>query len=356
VTASFAVVGTSFGCLTHVRAIQAAGHEVRVLVGRDPVNTSARAERFGIPRAVTALADALEDVDAVVVATPPRTHAALVFDAVQAGKHVLCEKPFAANVDEARRMLAAAEAAGVVHALGTEFRFAPGQALLARAVRSGLIGEPRLVTFLLHIPMLAGADAGAPEWWNPQGGGGWLAAQATHEIDQIRTTVGEFASVSASLPHVVGHAWNAEDAYLVQFLLHGGAAGIMQSVASDRGPMLFVRRVVGTRGTAWTEGDRVRVADIDGTRGLELPGELAVGPSEAPPADLMRSTYELLHASGIDFGPYTRLYETFGARIEGRAVPADPVLATFADGVASMAVIDAIRRSASVGLAVNVEQ
>ena len=50
-----------------------------------------------------------------------------MLDAVAAGKHVLCEKPFARDLDEARAMLQAADAAGVVHLLGTEFRFAPAR-------------------------------------------------------------------------------------------------------------------------------------------------------------------------------------------------------------------------------------
>ena len=51
-----------------------------------------------------------------------------------------------------------AESAEVVHLIGCEFRFAPGQALLARVVRSGAVGEARLATFLLHIPLLADPD------------------------------------------------------------------------------------------------------------------------------------------------------------------------------------------------------
>ena len=54
-----AVVGTGFGCLTHVRALRAAGFEVHALVGRDPDKTTARAERFEIPHAFTSLAEAL---------------------------------------------------------------------------------------------------------------------------------------------------------------------------------------------------------------------------------------------------------------------------------------------------------
>ena len=354
-TVGAAVVGTGFGCLTHVRALRAAGFEVEALVGRDPEKTAARAERFAIPHACTSLSDALAlpGVDAVTIATPPHTHAALVLEAVQAGKHVLCEKPFARDAAEARTLLAAAEKAGVVHFVGTEFRFASGQALLTRVVRGGAIGAPRLATFLLHIPLLAGPGAEVPPWWSDAAqGGGWLGAQGSHVVDQIRTTIGEFESVSASLPNVGDRGWTAEDAYLVHFRLRGGCTGLLQGVAADRGPMLFVTRVAGTHGTAWAEGDRVRVADADGTRDIPCPDDLAVAAAEPPPADLLVSAYDLLHSTGIDVGPYTRLAERFLDCIEGTSGSSDPAPATFADGVATMEVLDAIRQSAREGRSV----
>jgi predicted dehydrogenase len=347
-----AVVGTGFGCLTHVRVLRAAGFEVVALVGRDPDKTAARAARFDIPHACTSLDDALalDGVDAVAIATPPHTHAPVGLAAIAAGKHVLCEKPFTRDVAEAQELLAAAEGAGVVHLLGAEMRFAPGQALLTRVVRQGAIGAPRLATFVVHIPMLADPASDVPAWWSDAAaGGGWLGAYAPHVVDQIRTTIGEITGVSASLPHLVAREWSAEDAFVVHFRTDDGCAGLLQSTAADRGPMLFVQRIVGSRGTAWAEGDRVQVADAKGTRDVALPDDLRVEPLDAPPAELMVSAYDHLHSTGMDFGPYTRLCEHFRARIERTAPPAGPEPATFADGVANMAVLDAIRASATRG-------
>jgi predicted dehydrogenase len=350
VTVRAAVVGTGFGCLTHVRAMRAADFEVTALIGRDPEKTAARAQRFDIPYACTSLADAFAaaSVDAVVIATPPHTHADLVLDAVAAGRHVLCEKPFARDATEAQSMLDAAARAGVVHLVGTEFRYAPGRVLVARSIRDGAIGDPRLATFLLHIPLLADPSAEVPEWWaDAATGGGWLGAQASHDIDQVRTALGEFATVSASLPQVVDHGWTVEDAFVVHFRLRNGCVGVMQSVATDRGPMLFATRVAGTRGTVWAEGDRVRIADASGVRDLEIPPDVAVMKPDPPPGELMHTAYDLLHSTGIDFGPSVRMYETFARLIAGDALAAgEPSPATFADGVASMRVLDAIRESA----------
>src|SRR4051794_41106175 len=122
-----AVVGTGFGCLTHARALRAAGFEVEALVGRDPAKTAERAARFEIPHASVSLADVLErdGIDAVTIATPPHSHGPIAHAAIAAGKHVLCEKPFTRDTAEARALLAAAERAGVVHLLGAEMRFTP---------------------------------------------------------------------------------------------------------------------------------------------------------------------------------------------------------------------------------------
>ena len=344
------VVGTGFGCLTHVRAMRAAGLDPLAVVGRDPKKTAERAQRFEVPYGLTSLADALAlpGADAVAVATPPHTHASIVLDAVAAGKHVVCEKPFARDAAEGVRMLEAAEGAGGVHLLGTEFRWATGQALAARVIRDGAIGEPRMATFILHVPLLADPRGELPAWWADAGeGGGWLGAQAAHVVDQVRTTLGDFEGVSASLPLVADRSMTAEDSYTVHFRTRTGVDGVMQSTAGAYGPPLFVTRVAGTAGTVWVDFDTVSIADADGQRQVAVPDDLVLPPPDPPPADLLVSAYDQLHAFGIDLPPYTRLYQAFADLIAGRPVPEDPPPATFADGVADMAVLDAIRRSAA---------
>jgi predicted dehydrogenase len=344
------IVGTGFGCITHLRALRAAGFDVEALVGRDPEKTADRARRFDVPRGLTNLGEALvlPAVDAVAIATPPHTHGPVALEAVAAGKHVLCEKPFARDAGEARRMLDAAEAAGVVHMLGTEFRWAPGQASMARVVKRGDIGTPKLATFLLHIPMLADPSGEVPGWWaDAAQGGGWLGAQASHVIDQIRVMLGELEGVSASLTKVSPRDWNVEDAYTVHFRTRSGVEGVMQSTSGAWGPPVFVTRVAGDKGTVWAEFDTIRVADASGTREIPTPTDLPLVAPEPPASDLMITAYDNLHAFGMDLPPYTRLCTTFRALIEGREVPDDPPPATFADGLANQQALDAIRRSAN---------
>ncbi|MAG32717.1 MAG: oxidoreductase [Deltaproteobacteria bacterium] len=346
------VVGTGFGVLTHLRAMRKAGIEVHAIVGRDLEKARKRAELFEVPYGLDSLdqALALPGVDAVAVSTPPHTHSAIVLAAVAAGKHVVCEKPFARDVAEGERMLEAAQREGVVHLLGCEFRWSTGQAVATRAVAEGRIGEPRLATFLFQMPALADAEAGVPDWWrSEQEGGGWLGAYASHVIDQVRTTLGEFEGVSASLRVVAERSeslpWTAEDSYSVHFRTRTGVDGILQSSIAARGPVAVCCRFVGSKGTLWVEGDTVGLADAAGERTLPVPGDLRMPLPEPPPAELLRSDYDMLHSMGIDLGPYTRLYEDFRDQIQGRPAATDPPAATFADGVAIQAVLDAIRRS-----------
>jgi predicted dehydrogenase len=346
------VVGTGFGCYTHVRALRHAGVSVRAIVGRDPAKTAERARLFDVPRACATLAEALEvpGVDAVTIATPPHTHAPLAREALAAGRHVLCEKPFARDVDEARDLLAMAERAGVVHLLGTEFRYDAGQALLARAVHDGLVGEPRLATWLMHVPMLADPDAVVPDWWADAGaGGGWLGAHGSQLIDQIRVTLGDFAGVSASITHVVERPMTADDGFVVHFRLQNGCVGVLQSTASDRA-VVVETRVTGSTGTAWIEGvgDTVRVADGAGVRTLPVPDALRSDPAPPLPEGAVSTTYEHMITFGVEYGPYTRLAAAFRDLMLGRPATG-PQPATFVDGVAQMAVLDAARRSAGGG-------
>jgi predicted dehydrogenase len=287
-------------------------------------------------------------VEAVTIATPPRTHAALALEAIAAGRHLICEKPFTATVDEARSVFAAAEAAGVVHLLGTEFRWDAGQASLAQAVRRGEIGEPRLAMWIMHVPVLADPDAVVPAWWaDAESRGGWLWAHGSQLIDQIRMTLGEFDGVSAHLVHVVDRAnMSADDGFLVHFRMRNGTVGVIESTAGDRG-VLVETRVTGSLGAAWIEGvgSTVKVAGPNGVRTRPLPEGTGAEPAPALPEGAVRTTYERMITFGVEYGPYTRLTAAFRDLIAGKEV-AGPAPATFVDGVAQMAVLEAIMESA----------
>jgi predicted dehydrogenase len=349
------VVGTGFGVFTHLRALRNAGIEVRALVGRDAAKTQARARLLAVPRACTSLREALDDaaVQIVTIATPPATHAALVHEAVVAGKHVLCEKPFAMNLTEARGMLAAAERAGVVHVLGVEFRFSTTHELLRRTIAAGAIGQPRQALFAWLVPFLSHPAALTPDWWEDEArGGGFLGAWGSHLIDQVRVTLGEFESVSARLQTLSGKAgMSADDTFQAQFRLANGLEGVFVESMAAPGDLFGIVRISGTEGAAWIEGvqgEALWVADRQGNKHrVPVPQDLVLPPPVPfPHGELMQTAYEQAHAFGTDLAPYTRLIERMLARIEGRDATDAPPLASFRDGVAGQAVIDAMRASA----------
>lgn len=343
------VVGTGFGTRVHVPALRAAGFDVVALVGRDPERTKRRADRLGVPDALTDLDAALDrpDVHAVTIATPPSTHAEIAIAAARAGKHVLCEKPFAMSAAEAEAMLEAATTAGVTHLVAHEFRWAVDRATVGRAITSGAIGEPRFATFVSNVALVADPQAQVPSWWfDPATGGGWLGASGSHVVDQIRAWLGDFAEVSARLAVVsarraVPPASLAEDSFTVRFRLASGLDGVLQQTAASWGSLPGVTRVAGTTGTVWIEGDEPWIADAGGTRRLAVPDDL-LPPVPAAPSDDPRHRF-----THLELGPFTRLCEVLLAGAEGRPIPSGVPVPTFVDGLATMRVLDAIRASAA---------
>ncbi|MDQ1509068.1 MAG: hypothetical protein QOG50_912 [Actinomycetota bacterium] len=342
------VVGTGFGARVHVPALRAAGFDVRALVGRDGERTGRRAARLGIDHAFTSVVDALAlaGVEAVTIAAPPNAHAELAVEVCDAGRHVICEKPFALDAAEAVSMNTAAERAGVTALVGHEFRWAPDRATAARAIHDGLIGEPRLATLVQYVPLVADPEVRVPEWWfDETRGGGWLGASGSHVVDQVRCWFGELASVSATLPTVAARA-GAEDSFVVRTSSQSGVDIVMQQTAASWTPgVSSLTMVAGTEGTLEINATGVWCSDRLGRHLLETPDDLALPSPEASDDPRHRYTH-------LEVGPYTRLCEALRAGIEGNEAPTSVPVPTFADGLACMRVLDAIRASAHAGGAV----
>jgi predicted dehydrogenase len=343
------VVGTSFGGRVHVPALQAAGFEVVALVGRDPERTRARADAFGIAHACTSLRDALElGVDAVTVSTPPDSHVDLVLEAIEAGTHVLCEKPFALDGRDAARMHRAAVERGIVHCTSFEFRWSPLDAAVGRAVARGAIGDVRIATFLQISSLVAGGlhPAFNDEWWFDAGrGGGILNAAAPHNIDRFRSWAGEIDAVSARLD-VAGprSADAAEDTYTATFRMRSGATALMQHCAAAWGEPTFAFKLVGSDGTITLGRDTATIGRGPGdTQPIEIPDDLQLPAITIPSGDPKHAF------TFMELPPFVRLAERFREAIErgdpSWSPPGLPVTPTFADALATQQVIDAIRIS-----------
>jgi predicted dehydrogenase len=320
--------------------------DVVALVGHDPDKTARRAERAGVGVAAGSLEEALKvpGGDIVIVATPPNTHAILAEEAIAAGRHVLVEKPFTLDVDEARRIEGAAQRAGVVALVGHEFRFAPERAAFRQVLVSGQVGAPRLATFIGHQALAAPMDMKAPPWWfDRAGGGGWLGASVSHLVDAIRWWLGEFATVSTVLPMVSQRDpdTDAEDTVSARFRLRSGCEGVLQQSASVWGGGVNLMRVAGPGGTVEILDGTVTFTGPDGVRPVEplLSTPLEVQPSNDP-------RHRFTH---LELGPAVMQATVLRDLVLGSAPSYDVNPATFSDGVACMEVLDAMRNSAAAG-------
>jgi predicted dehydrogenase len=125
------------------------------------------------------------DFDAIVVALPPKEQTPAVIAALQAGKHVLCEKPFGLDVDDARAMRDSAAANGLIGVVDFQFRFEPGIAELRRRVRDGAVGALRRIDVSWFS---AGrSDPHTPWSWqnDAAAGGGVIGAYVSHVVDLV---------------------------------------------------------------------------------------------------------------------------------------------------------------------------
>lgn len=212
------VIGTGFGSRVHVPGLQASGEfEVVGVVSHSERRAREVAERFAIPHALTdpAALLALPGLEAVTVATTPERHLALTRDALAAGKHVLCEKPLAPTLDEARAMAALAEAAaarGLVAMVDFELRWQPERRRVKELLDEGFVGTPYSVTAVGHMGLFADPERPAWSWWQQRSrGGGWLLNSGTHLIDTLRWWLGEVEAVAGFTRVNVGHRRRARD-------------------------------------------------------------------------------------------------------------------------------------------------
>jgi D-xylose 1-dehydrogenase (NADP+, D-xylono-1,5-lactone-forming) len=144
------------------------------VAGRDPARTATSAAETGIERTFDGYAAMLDsdEIDAVYVALPASMHTEWTIAALKAGKHVLCEKPFAWSAADAASYFDAAEASGRICAEGFMWRTHPQTLLAQRLLADGAIGQPATIRAALRVSVDAGAH---PSW----AAGHWPTSDAT---------------------------------------------------------------------------------------------------------------------------------------------------------------------------------
>ena len=199
------MVGYAFMGAAHSQAWRSAGRffdlplapDLAALCGRDAAAATAAAQRLGWRTVETDWKSLLtrDDVVLIDICTPGDTHAEIAIAALDAGKHVLCEKPLANTVDEARAMVAAAERArarGVRSMVGFNYRRVPAVALARQLVEQGRIGQVRHVRGAYLQDWIV--DPEFPLVWRLQAdraGSGALGDIGAHIVDMAQFVTGD---------------------------------------------------------------------------------------------------------------------------------------------------------------------
>ncbi|HEY4683147.1 MAG TPA: Gfo/Idh/MocA family oxidoreductase [Candidatus Acidoferrales bacterium] len=193
-----------------------------------------------------------DDIDAVVVCTPPDSHARISIAAMEHGKHVLCEKPLARTVDEAEAMLRTARASPVRLKCGFNHRHHPAIQRARKLMQEGAIGAP---LFLRSRYGICGRPGYEQEWRADTRvvSGGQLMEQGIHVIDLFRWFVGDIQEVSAFT--ATSH-WQMQPLEDNAFVLLRAATGVMASLHSSltQWKNLFSFEVFGEDGYLIVEG------------------------------------------------------------------------------------------------------
>ena len=171
------------------------GVEVTAIAARDRDRADAYARRRGIPVVHESYDAVLDDpeVDAVYVPLPASLHGRWTLRAIAVQKHVLCEKPFTSNADEARAVAAAAEGSGLVVMEAHHTSAHPFTTRMREVVESGVLGEIVTAAAWFHAPIRPGPNIR----WNPQLSGGSLMDLGCYPVRLIRDVLGEPTVVGA---------------------------------------------------------------------------------------------------------------------------------------------------------------
>jgi len=202
-----------------------------------------------------------EECDAVIVATPPDTHAGIAIDCLTSGIDVLCEKPFTLNIESAHDMVKVATREGRLLAMASKFRYVPDIAQARELIHSGAVGDPTVVdvTFASPVDMT--------DRWNSVpaiSGGGVLIDNGTHAVDIVRYLVGPITRVGAMAGRAVGD--DVEDTAII--LAETGCQTIVNiqvswSLAPHNESYVVVRGTGGTLRIGWFESKRRRAESDD---------------------------------------------------------------------------------------------
>ena len=376
-TLGVGLIGYAFMGAAHSQAWRTAPHffdlpmrpELTVLAGRDAVRVADAAQRLGWRSTETDWRRVLErdDVDLVDVCTPGDTHAEIAIAALEAGKHVLCEKPLANTVAEAEAMAdAAARAAarGVRSMVGFTYRRVPAIGLARDLVAQGRLGDIRHVRAQYLQDWIA--DPTAPMSWRlekDRAGSGALGDIGAHIVDLTQHITGQtLTGVSAmletfvkerplpasegSLAGVAGEGTGTvtvDDAAVFLGRFDGGALATFEATRFALGRKNAIRiEVNGSRGSLAFDFEDMNVLHFfDGDEPAGTAGFRRIVVTE-PDHPYVGAWWPAGHGLGYEHGFTHQVVDLVTAIAKGE----DPT-PSFADGLQVQRVLDAVERSAA---------
>lgn len=313
-----------------IDAIRAqADGEVAAVMSSNPERAKIYAGENGVPLGVSTL-DALlgAGIDAVYISTTNELHLEQGLSAIKAGKHVLCEKPLALTSADAKKMVAAAKAAGIVFGTNHHLRNAGAHRAMREAIAAGRIGKP-IAARVFHSVFLPENLQG----WRiarPEAGGGVVLDITVHDADTLRFVLGDDpVEISAFTQSAGMTAGGLEDGAMCIWRF---ASGLIAQ--SHEG---FTTKFAGTG------------FEVHGSEGSIIASNVM---TQKPVGSVLLRTAkgeEELHFDREDL--YTRSLRQFHAAIRGEGQPS----ATGEDGVWSLAAAEAALQSAKSGKAVRID-
>lgn len=320
------VVGAGRAGLVHARNFAAGIPGATLAAVADPAEgpLAAAAAELGCEQTFRDPLQAIsrDEVDVVVVASPTFTHAELAVTALQAGKHVLCEKPLASNLDEAAAIARAAADSDGAFLMGFMRRFHASFVDAAERISRGEIGQPLLVRSTGRGPGLP------PEWaLDPEVSGGLIAEVNSHDLDSVRWLSGQEFETAYALGRAAKRPDLAErfpgfvDVVVAVFELSGGAlAQVDGACPADYGYDARIE-VYGAEGVVFAGDPRRQAA-------LVVRADGALG-------EPVRSWREL----------FAEAYRAEDAHLVAVALGMDEPRTTVEDGVRALEAVTAVNRS-----------
>jgi predicted dehydrogenase len=364
------VVGIGFIGAAHIEALRRLGVHVAGVVGSSPARAQARAEAIGLPPVYESVDDLAADpsIDVIHIASPNHVHADQVRVCLDAGKHVVCEKPLALAPKETADLVTRATETGLVNAVCFNTRFYPLNHHAMAMVRNGEIGEPRFITGSYHQDwLLLDTDW---NWRLDPGQAGELRAVAdigSHWLDLTRFVSGKrVVEVMADLHTLVPLRRHPAGPVETFAKSRGDVELIEEAMSSDDAAGILLRYEGGTRGAVTVSqvsaGRRNSLGyEVDGSGAAlawssERPDDLWIG-HRGSPNELLHRDPALVVAEAADLIGYpgghvegfpdtfralfSRVYRDIAA---GGPSP-EPGYPTFADGHDAVLVTDAIAAS-----------